>query len=42
MNGDDMVISGIKNKAQVALSSITPDSMLAKQVLKQQSPHDAH
>jgi len=42
MEGDDMVISGLKNKAQVALSNITPDSAVAKQMLKQQSPRDSH
>lgn len=40
MNGDDMVISGFKNKAQIAMSNITPDSMVAKQVHKQQEPTD--
>ncbi len=38
MNGDDMVISGFKNKAQIAMSNITPDSMVAKMVHKQQEP----
>jgi short-subunit dehydrogenase len=42
MNGDDMVVSGFKNKAQVAMSNITPDSSVARQILKQQSPRDAH
>jgi len=42
MDGDDMVISGFKNKAQVAMSNITPDSTVAKQMLKQQSPRDSH
>jgi len=42
MDGDDMVISGFKNKAQVAMSNITPDSAVAKQMLKQQSPRDSH
>jgi short-subunit dehydrogenase len=38
MTGDDMVISGLKNKAQIAASSITPDSLVAKTMLKQQAP----
>jgi short-subunit dehydrogenase len=42
MNGDDMVVSGFKNKAQIAMSNITPDSSVARQILKQQSPRDAH
>jgi uncharacterized protein len=33
-----MVISGFKNKMQVAMSNITPDSMVAKQVEQQQKP----
>ena len=42
MSGDDMVVSGFKNKAQVAVSNITPDSAVAKAMLKQQEPRDAH
>jgi len=38
MRGDDMVISGWKNKAQVAISNITPDSKLAEKVHEQQKP----
>ena len=38
MNGDDMVISGFQNKMQVAISNIMPDSVVAKQVHKQQAP----
>lgn len=38
MNGDDMVISGLKNKAQIAASNITPDSLVAKTMMKQQEP----
>jgi uncharacterized protein len=38
MKGEDKVVSGLKNKIQVALSNITPDSMLAEQVHKQQAP----
>jgi short-subunit dehydrogenase len=40
MKGDDMVISGLKNKVQVAMSNVTPDSTVAKQMLKQQEPND--
>ncbi len=42
MNGDDMVISGFKNKVQIAMTNITPDSAVAKQMLKQQAPRDSH
>jgi len=42
MDGKDMVISGFKNKAKIAMNSITPDSSVAKQMLKQQSPRDSH
>ncbi len=42
MDGDDMVVSGYKNKAQVAISNVTPDSAAAKQMLKQQAPRDTH
>jgi uncharacterized protein len=38
MAGDDMVISGLKNKVQVGLTSILPDSTKAAQVHKQQAP----
>jgi short-subunit dehydrogenase len=38
MRGDDMVISGLKNKAQIAASSITPDKFVAKAMMKQQEP----
>ncbi len=38
MNGDDMIVSGIKNKIQVAMSAVTPDSTLAKKMHKQQEP----
>jgi short-subunit dehydrogenase len=38
MDGDDMVISGFKNKMQVAMSNLTPDSMLADQMKKKQEP----
>lgn len=42
MKGDDMVISGLKNKAQIAASSITPDHLVAKAMLKQQEPRNSN
>lgn len=41
MKGDDMMISGLKNKAQVAMSNITPDRKVARQMLDQQEPKEA-
>jgi short-subunit dehydrogenase len=38
MNGDDMVVSGFKNKMQVAMGAITPDSTLASMMDKKQEP----
>ncbi|MBE7175328.1 MAG: SDR family oxidoreductase [Mucilaginibacter polytrichastri] len=38
MAGKDKVISGFKNKAQVAMANITPDEMAANNMLKQQEP----
>ncbi len=38
MSGDDMVVSGISNKVQVAMSNILPDKTVAAQVHKQQAP----
>lgn len=38
MSGDDMIISGMKNKAQIAASNLMPDSVVAKSMLKQQAP----
>jgi len=38
MAGDDKVVSGLKNKVQVAMSNITPDAMLADKMKKQQAP----
>jgi len=40
MAGKEKVVSGFKNKVQVALGNITPDSMLAEQTKKQQEPAD--
>jgi len=44
MSGKDMVVSGFKNKVQVAMSNVLPDETVADQVKKQQSPaeHAAH
>lgn len=38
MDGDDMVVSGFKNKMQVAMSSVTPDALLADQMKNKQKP----
>jgi len=38
--GKDMVVSGFKNKVQVALGNVTPDSMQAAQMEKVQEPAD--
>jgi short-subunit dehydrogenase len=38
MNGEDMVISGMKNKVQVAVANITPDARVADKMKKQQEP----
>lgn len=38
MSGDDMVVSGMSNKVQVAMSNILPDKTVAAQVHKQQAP----
>src|SRR5215218_5024574 len=38
MSGDDKVISGVKNKMQVAMAEVLPDSVAAKQVEKQMQP----
>jgi uncharacterized protein len=42
MKGDDMVISGVMNKIQVAMSNITSDEKVADKMKKQQEPvaHD--
>jgi short-subunit dehydrogenase len=36
--GADMVVSGLRNKVQVAMSNITPDAMAADNMKKQQEP----
>ena len=38
MRGDDKVISGMKNKIQVAMTNLTPDEIAADQLKKQQEP----
>ncbi|GAB3702746.1 SDR family oxidoreductase [Spirosoma flavus] len=40
MSGDDKVISGLKNKLQVGMSNIMPESMVAANLGKQQEPVD--
>lgn len=42
MNGEDMVISGMKYKAQIAASNLTPDHLIAKAMLKQQAPRNSN
>ena len=38
MSGADMVVSGFKNKVQVAMSNVMPDNVVADQLNKQQAP----
>ena len=38
MSGDDMVVSGMKNKLQVAMGNVTPDRALADKMKKKQAP----
>lgn len=38
MKGDDKVVSGFKNKVEVGMSNVTPDSMVAEKVYNQQKP----
>lgn len=40
MSGDDKIISGFKNKVQVAMGNFQPDSMAAASMHKQQEPVD--
>ncbi len=40
MKGDDKIVSGLKNKAQVAMANIMPDTMLAEQLRKQSEEVD--
>lgn len=41
MKGDDKVVSGFKNKVQVAMSNIMPETVVAEQLKKQQEPVNA-
>ena len=38
MAGDDKAVSGAKNKFQVAMANLTPDTMLADNMKKQSEP----
>lgn len=38
MSGEDMVVSGMKNKIQVGMANITPDEKVADTMHKQQAP----
>lgn len=38
MSGEDMVVSGLKNKVQVGMANITPDEKVADKMHKQQAP----
>ncbi|PLK42484.1 SDR family oxidoreductase [Emticicia sp. TH156] len=38
LDGDDMVISGLKNKIQVAMSNLMPDEIVAEKMYNQQKP----
>lgn len=38
MKGEDMIVSGLKNKLQVAMGNVTPDEQLAEKMKKQQEP----
>ena len=40
MSGDDKVVSGLKNKAQIAMSNVIPDTMVADGMKKQSEPVD--
>ena len=40
MSGDDKVVSGFKNKAQIAMANVIPDTILADQMKKQSEPVD--
>lgn len=40
MSDKDSVVSGLKNKLQVAMSAVMPDSMVADNMKKQQEPAD--
>lgn len=38
MAGDDKIVSGLKNKAMVAMSNLLPDELVARNMLKQGEP----
>jgi short-subunit dehydrogenase len=40
MSGDDMVISGFKNKAMIGMTNLTPDHLVADMMKSQQEPVD--
>ena len=40
MKGDDMIVSGFKNKINVGMSNMTPDHMIADKMKKQQAPSE--
>lgn len=40
MLGDDKITSGLKNKVQVAMANVLPDSMASETMAKQQEPKD--
>jgi short-subunit dehydrogenase len=40
MSGDDKIVSGLKNKVQVAIGNFMPDSKVADNMQKQQGPVD--
>lgn len=40
MKGEDMIVSGFKNKVSVAMSNILPDKVAAENMKKQQEPVD--
>ncbi|PRY55225.1 hypothetical protein B0I27_101193 [Arcticibacter pallidicorallinus] len=40
MSGDDKIVSGMKNKVQVAMANVLPDSVASETMGKQQEPKD--
>ena len=40
MSGDDKIVSGFKNKMQVAMAGVLPDSVAAESMRKQQEPKE--
>jgi len=41
MSGKDKIVSGFKNKVQVAIANVIPDSAAAQNINKQQAPKDS-